>query len=68
MKYTQSKEDLLEHWSEQIGFIKKSCAHYDNGDFSEAKRIATSIRILFRHTHSSNSLVNQLELEEYLLL
>lgn len=68
MKYLQSREDLLEHWNEQIRFIKKSCSHYDNGDFSEAKRIATSIRILLHHTRNSNSLVNQLELTENLLL
>lgn len=60
MKYQQTKDDLLVHWNDQIDFIKRSCESYDTGIHSEAKRIATSLRLLFHNTHFSMSLFNQL--------
>lgn len=60
MKYKQTRDELLEQWDDQIGFIKRSCKDYDAGAHSEAKRIATSIRVLFHHTRNSYSLFNQL--------
>lgn len=60
MKYKQNIDELTEQWNGQIGFIKRSCESYDAGIRSEAKRIATSMRILFLHTQNSNSLFNQL--------
>ena len=47
MKYKQTRDELLEQWDDQIGFIKRSCEDYDAGAHSEAKRIAISIRVLF---------------------
>lgn len=60
---TQSRADLLVHLKEQVGFIIRSCSEYDKGDTSEAKRIATSIRILLHDTKSSRSLFSQLDLK-----
>lgn len=50
MKYQQSIDELIVQWDDQIGFIKRSCESYDAGVHSEAKRIATSIRVLFHKT------------------
>lgn len=60
MKYQQTKDDLIEQWNDQIDFIKRSCDSYDTGIHSEAKRIATSIRVLFHNTRYSKSLSSQL--------
>ena len=60
MKYQQTIKELAEQWNDQIGFIERSCESYDAGIHSEAKRIATSLRVLFHHTNNSNSLFNQL--------
>ncbi len=64
VRIVQSKVALLAHLTEQIGFIIKSCNGYDLGDFSEAKRIATAIRVLLHDTQNSKSLFYQLGLKE----
>ena len=56
-------EDLEEHLKEQIEFLNTSCDLYDDGKFSEAKRIATIIRVLFHDTKHSKSLLGQLDLK-----
>lgn len=53
-------EDLEEHLKEQIEFLNTSCDLYDKGMFSEAKRIAAIIRVLFHDTRHSKSLLGQL--------
>lgn len=65
MKYIQTKNDLKNHFNEQINFIHKSCAEYDKGDFSEAKRIAVALRILLHNTTSSHSLFSQLNMNDF---
>ena len=55
------RNDLSEQLCEQINFIRKSCEHFDEGDPSEGKRIATAIRILVHDTSNSHSLLEQLE-------
>lgn len=60
MKIPQSEIDLKKQLDEQINFIKKSCAEFDGGEVSEAKRIALSIRILLHDTRRSTSLLNSL--------
>jgi hypothetical protein len=62
-KVAQSKSELQSHLREQLGFIIKSCREYDGGDFTEAKRIATSIRVLLHDTKHSKSLFSQLGLK-----
>ena len=48
-------------------FLGKSCADYDAGDESEAKRLATTLRILLHdHGRSSHSLLGQLGVKERL--
>ena len=66
-KVMQSTEELENHLQEQLKFLKKSCGDYDNGDITEAKRIALQLRVLLHDTSSSNSLLAQLTLKEKLL-
>lgn len=56
---TRTKEKLRE----QLGFLSRSCAHFDAGHESEALRLATGLRILFHNTRHSRSLLVQLGLE-----
>lgn len=57
MKVEQSREELKKHLEEQFGFIQKSSREFDNGDISEARRIALHIRILLHDTKNSKSLL-----------
>lgn len=56
----QSTENLQNHLKEQINFLKKSAKLYDEGDFSEAKRLAVTLRVLLHDTSTSKSLLDQL--------
>jgi len=60
MKYRQTQDDLIKQWKDQIEFISRSCEGFDSGLYSESKRIAVSLRILFHNTRSSQSLFSQL--------
>lgn len=53
-------EDTKLQLTEQLGFLHKSCREYDQGDESEAKRIATALRILLVDTKKMTSLLTQL--------
>lgn len=64
MKYRQSTKELKKHWDEQLRFLRKSAREYDKGDESEAKRMATNLRILFHETNKSHSLLKQLNSKE----
>jgi hypothetical protein len=59
-KYTLTKKELHRHLLEQLQFLKASAAAYDNGFEGEAKRLATTIRVLLHDTKSSKSLLHQL--------
>lgn len=59
----QSKSELESHLREQLGFLKTSAFLFDLGDLAEAKRIATSIRVLLHNTRNSHSLLDQLNLK-----
>lgn len=61
MRYKHNQNDLEIYWDEHLRFIEKSSEDYDKGDYFEAKRIATSLRVLFNQTSKSNSLFNQLK-------
>jgi hypothetical protein len=52
--------DLLKQLSEQVKFLVVSCALYDKGMHEEAKRLATTIRVLVHDTQRSQSLLLQL--------
>lgn len=60
-KYKRSKQELQEHWDDQIRFIQKSIEEFDRGDEKEAQRLATHLRILFHETNFSKSLFSQLK-------
>ncbi len=54
------RQELLGQLKDQIDFIRASCKLFDSGQASEAKRIATQIRVLVHDTASSHSLLEQL--------
>lgn len=62
-KYKLNQQDLLEHWNDQLSFIKSSAQEFDIGKENEARRIATSLRIMFHETASSHSLIKQTNLK-----
>ena len=59
-KIPQSKQELIEQFKEQIGFLKKSCALFDAGDYSEAKRLCATLRVLLHDKKQQHSLLSQL--------
>lgn len=59
MKYRHSRDELIDHWNEHLDFIRNSAEQFDNGKTSEAKRLATSLRVLFHETSQSHSLLHQ---------
>jgi len=63
-KIAQPKAELEEQLSEQIGFLITSCRLYDDGQHTEAKRLANTLRILFNETNKSRSLLGQLYLRD----
>lgn len=65
-KSDQSKDELLEHLQEHIAFLNASCVSFDAGFYAEAKRIATSIRVLLHDTNSSHSLLGLLQIKDKL--
>ncbi len=60
MKYKQTKDELLEHFQEQLSFLKSSIEAFDNGNIGESKRIASALRLLLHDTRNSHSLMKQL--------
>lgn len=60
MSVKQSENELLWHLAEQIGFLQRSADAYDNGFTDEAKRMATTIRVLVHDTRQSTSLLTSL--------
>jgi hypothetical protein len=51
---------LRQHLKEHLGFLDESGRLYDHGKEHEAKRLATSIRVLIHDTRKSHSLLHQL--------
>lgn len=66
MSVRQSPTELAEHLREQVGFLRTSGAAFDAGQHAEAKRLATTIRILVHDTQMSTSLLNQLGVKDEL--
>src|SRR3954453_8408028 len=65
-KHTQSKDELVQHLDEQLGFLRSSAQAYDAGDTAEAKRLAVAVRILLHDTNSSHSLLGLLGVKDSL--
>lgn len=59
-KYQLSHDDMVEHLRDQMSFLRMSADAYDAGSESEAKRLATVIRVLFHDTNNSTSLLTHL--------
>jgi len=62
-KIIQTTEELQSHLNEQLEFLKTSAESYDDGFIGEAKRMATTIRVLLHDTSASLSLLGQLHLK-----
>lgn len=54
--------ELTDALREQLGHLQRSANAYDAGEFAEAKRIATAVRLLVHDTRKSHSLLGQLNL------
>lgn len=67
-KYRFNRQELLEHWNDQLSFLQLSANQFDEGKENEAKRIATSLRIMFHETSTSHSLIKQIGLTNNFLL
>lgn len=59
-KVKQSKQELLSHLEDIIGFLEASSIAFDTGKTGEAKRLAVSIRVLLHDTRNSKSLLGLL--------
>lgn len=46
MREAQTHSELWGHLTEQIGFLRRSCADFDDGYLEEAKRMALTVRTL----------------------
>lgn len=66
----RTREQLLELFEEQVGFLELSNEAFDAGRLAESKRLAATLRVLFHHTADkggpSHALVNQLGLRDKL--
>lgn len=62
-KVAVSRKKLEEHLNEQLEFLKRSAAAFDEGFTDEAKRLATVVRVLVHDTRTSHSLLNQLDIK-----
>lgn len=65
-RHRQTDPELMNHLYEQMAFLKRSAEHYDAGEFSEAKRLAATLRVLLHDTDRSVSLLSQLGLKKNL--
>jgi hypothetical protein len=60
--------ELAQNLREQIQFLQRSSAYFDQGVESEAKRISSSLHILFSGIKDGPSLLGQLRIQDELLL
>jgi hypothetical protein len=56
-----ARSELIEHLEEQLYFLDASCVSYDNGAFSEAKRLASTVRVLVHDTPGRNGSTSLLQ-------
>jgi len=62
-KTEQTKAELLEHLHDSLGFLEASSSSFDAGFWGEAKRLATTIRVLVHDTNNSKSLLGLLKMK-----
>jgi len=58
----QTEDQLRKHLAEQLEFLRTSCELFDEGRRFEAKRLATTLRVLVHNTDRSHGLLAQLGL------
>lgn len=63
----QEKLELFEHLEDQMSFLVASTRLYKAGNIAEAKRLATTIRVLVHDTAASRSLLSQMGVKDKLL-
>jgi hypothetical protein len=63
-KTLQTHDDFKEHLHDSIGFLNLSCESFDSGFLGEAKRLATTIRVLLHDTQKSQSLLGLLGVKD----
>ncbi len=68
MSYQLTRDDLIERFREQVGFLERSAEAFDQGFHDEAKRLAVVVRVLLHDTQSSKSLLGQLGEKNELML
>lgn len=61
----QSRDELVGHLREQVGFLRNFGATFDAGGESHAKPLATAIRVLV-HESRGKSLLRQLRVKDHL--
>lgn len=62
-KIKQTNAEFLLHLRDSISFLEASCAAFDAGFTGEAKRLATTIRVLIHDTDRSDSLLSLLKIK-----
>lgn len=65
-RHRQTDPELMDHLYEQMAFLRRSASLYDEGEFSEAKRLAATLRVLLYDSPTSLSLLTQLGLKKKL--
>ncbi|XKH56411.1 hypothetical protein LG293_14760 [Citricoccus nitrophenolicus] len=63
----QEKLELFDQLEDQMSFLVASTRLYKAGSIAEAKRLATTIRVLVHDTASSRSLLGQMDVKDKLL-
>ncbi|MEF1312378.1 hypothetical protein QTO01_20170 [Vibrio mytili] len=63
MAVKQTKQDLLIHLKDSCDFLEISSKAFDEGYIGEAKRLATTLRVLLHDTQNSKSLLSQLKVK-----
>ena len=60
---SQTRDDLMKHLSDHVGFMLASAKSFDEGNIREGKRLAGSMRVLLHDTSNSKSLLGQLSIK-----
>ena len=60
VKIKKNIDEFEEYWNDQLSYLNRSIGYFDEGNETEARRIASSLRILLHQTKFSQSLVRQL--------
>ena len=66
-KYKLNKDELIEHFNDQLLDIEEEIEKFDNGNEKKARQIALALRIICHDTQNSKSLLKQLNLNIFLL-